>query len=236
MGVLVILSVGVIKAKFRGKWLSYLNQAYDWGLIKLPDNWSELEWRRVLRQVAKKNRNIRIQGAYKHGDGVAVYLSRYVRGGLVKDKKIISADKKRMIFQYKDHHDGKNKTMPLPTEHFMTRVLWYVAVKGQQQVRHYGLYASGAREKRGKVREMLGVEMEIAFNKPEREPHRCPECGQVLFHAMSTRRDIFYIESGRVLPAQQTVATDRDRAELSMGWNSIDESSPFFWPGRWPLN
>ncbi|MES9853623.1 MAG: transposase [Candidatus Thiodiazotropha sp. L084R] len=231
-----LLPVGVLKAKFRGKWLSYLNQAYDRGDITLPEDWTELEWRRVLRKVARKSWNIRIQGAYKHGDGVALYLSRYVRGGPVKDKKIISANKKRVIFQYKDHHDGKNKMMPLPTEHFTTRVLWHVAVKGQHQVRHYGLYASSARVKRDKVREKLGIEVEQAFHKPEEVPKTCPECGHVLFHAMSTRREISYIKSGRVIHVQQAVATDRDRSDLPIGWHSIDTSPPFFYAVRRPLN
>ncbi|MCU7919570.1 MAG: transposase [Candidatus Thiodiazotropha sp. (ex Epidulcina cf. delphinae)] len=228
-----LLPVGVLKAKFRGKWLSWLNQGYDNGEIGLPDGWTELDWRRVLRKVARKSWNICIQGAYKHGDGVAVYLSRYVRGGPIKDSKIVSADANRVIFRYKDHHDGGNKTMALPTEHFMTRVLWHVAVKGQHQVRHYGLYASGAREKRDSVRSSLGAEMEKGFQKPEKEPPSCPECGHIMFHAKSTRREISYIRS---TPVQQNVTTDRERPEVSIGWYITDPSPPFFCVVRRPLN
>lgn len=190
-----LLPVGVLKAKFRGKWLSFLNRGYDKGEIHLPDGWTELDWRRVLRKVSRKSWNIRIQGAYKHGDGVAVYLSRYVRGGPIKDQKIVHADKHRVCFRYKDHHDGKNKTMTLATQHFMTRVMWHVAVKGQHQVRHYGLYASGAREKRDRVRQSLGIDLEKAYQIPDNAPRRCPECGQVLFHTKRTRREISYIRS-----------------------------------------
>jgi Zn finger protein HypA/HybF involved in hydrogenase expression len=228
-----LLPVGVLKSKFRGKWLSWLNRAYAEGAIGLPAEWTELDWRRVLRQVARKNWNIRIQGAYKHGDGVAVYLSRYVRGGPVKNHRIVRADERRVSFRYKDHHDGKQKAMTLPTAHFMTRVLWHVAVAGQHQVRHYGLYASGARGKRDLVRSALGAEPERAFEKPEKDSLRCPECGSALMHVMSTRREISSIESAHVQPS---VTTDRERALPSDRRHFIDTSPPIFCAVRRPLN
>lgn len=209
-----LLPVGVLKAKFRGKWLSWLNRAYAEGDIRLPEGWSELEWRRVLRQVSRKKWNIRIQGAYKHGDGVAVYLSRYVRGGPVKNHKIVSVDDRCVSFRYKDHRDGKYKPMTLPTEHFMTRVLWHVAVAGQHQVRHYGIYAGGAREKRELIREALGAASEEAYVKPDKESPRCPECGQVLMHVLSARREISYIENRRV---QQDVRATSQRGMFRDG-------------------
>jgi ribosomal protein S27AE len=203
-----LLPVGVLKAKFRGKWLSWLNRGYDNGEIQLPDNWSVFDWRRVLRQVARKNWNIRIQGSYKHGDGVAIYLSRYVRGGPIKDKRIVKATPENVIFRYKDHVDGAHKVMSLKTAIFMTRVMWHVAVKGQHQVRYYGLYASGGREKRDLIRMNLGEVAETDITKEERDAPRCPECGQVLFHARSTRREISYIRSSRV---QQDVRATSQR-------------------------
>ncbi|MEJ2453757.1 MAG: transposase [Candidatus Thiodiazotropha sp.] len=120
----------------------------------------------------------------------------------------MSADDRRESFRYKDHHDGKHKAMTLPTEHFMTRVLWHVAVTGQHQVRHYGLYAGGARDKRDLVRSALGVEVEISFVKLEKDTLKCPECGHALMHVLSTRREISYIGSRHV---QQNVRATSQR-------------------------
>jgi hypothetical protein len=228
-----LLPVGVLKAKFRGKWLDWLNRGFDNGEIRLPDNWSIPDWRRVLRKVSRKSWNIRIQGAYKHGDGVAIYLSRYVRGGPIKDRKIVKASAESVIFKYKDHVDGKNKGMTIRTADFMTRVLWHVASKGQHQVRYYGLYASKARDKRDQIRMKMGAEAETAAPKEERESPRCPECGDVLFHAMSARREISYEGRPHV---QQSVPTDRDSAVPHKAWHFIDESPPFFLAVRRPLN
>lgn len=226
-----LLPIGVLKAKFRGKWLSWLNQAYTNNEITLPQAWTELDWRRVLRQVSRKNWNIRIQGAYRHGDGVAVYLSRYVRGGSIKNQQIISADNQRVSFRYKDHYDSKRKTMTLPIAHFMTRVLWHVAVSGQHQVRYYGLYASGAKEKRERVRSSLGWEQEKAYEKPVKDPPKCPKCGHYLMHTMSTRRENSYIKSRRV---QQCVRATSQRASI---WDVSDlVSRLYFLGGKRSLN
>lgn len=226
-----LLPIGVLKAKFRGKWLSWLNQAYTNNEITLPQAWTELDWRRVLRQVSRKNWNIRIQGAYKHGDGVAVYLSRYVRGGSIKNQQIISADNQRVSFRYRDHYDSKRKTMTLPIAHFMTRVLWHVAVSGQHQVRYYGLYASDAKKKRERVRSSLGWEQEKAYEKPVKDLPKCPKCGHYLMHTMSTRRENSYIKSRRV---QQCVRATSQRASI---WDVSDlVSRLYFLGGKRSLN
>lgn len=190
-----LLPVGVLKAKFRGKWLSWLNSAYAQGEIKLPDHWSDSDWRRALRQVARKSWNVRIQGPYRHGSGVVNYLSRYVHGGPIKDRRILEADASQVRFRYRDHHDGKEKTMVLKTDHFISRVLWHVPVKGQHNVRYYGLYVPGAGNKRDLIREQLNVSPGEAVMEGGKRQRRCPYCGEVLFHHSSTRREISYIRN-----------------------------------------
>jgi hypothetical protein len=108
-----LLPVGVIKAKIRGKWLAWLNAAYGAGEIQLPEHWQERDWKKALSTIAKKNWNVRIQGAYRHGKGVTTYLSRYVRGGPIKDSRLLEVEGDNVAFCYRDHHDGKAKVMTL---------------------------------------------------------------------------------------------------------------------------
>ena len=214
-----LLPVGVIKAMFRGKWLSWLNKGYEKGEIQLPDGWSELEWRKTLRTVARKPWNIRIQGAYSYGDGVAIYLSRYIKGGPIKDRNILEADGQTVRFRYKDYHSGKHRTMPIKTKDFISRVLWHVAVKGQHQVRHYGLYSSGARDKRNLVREYLEIDLEHDYQKSDKQPPQCPECGAQMIHVLSARREISNIRNGaRFLynTTLQRTAIGRSHPEMSI--------------------
>ncbi len=190
-----LLPVGVLKAKFRGKWLSWLNAAYAQGDILLPSHWTNDDWKRALRKVARKSWNVRIQGPYQHGSGVVNYLSRYVHGGPIKDHRIMEAGSGDVEFRYRDHHDGKEKSMRLKMDDFLSRVMWHVPVKGQHNVRYYGLYVPGAKAKRKMVRRELGIPQgEQVAEAPKRE-RTCPVCGGLLLHRSSTRRKISYIRS-----------------------------------------
>ncbi len=208
-----LLPVGVLKAKFRGKWLSWLNEAYAEGTLKLPPDWSERDWKKALTRVAKKNWNVHIQGGYRHGDGVAIYLSRYVRGGPINDRRLISSDQSGVKFRYQDHRDGKSKVMALSESNFISRVLSHVPVKGRHLVRYYGLYVSGASEKRETAREALGAEPESAY-EVDKKVRCCPECGRQLAHFRSTRGKNSYIGNTWVISAygagvQQDIEFDR---------------------------
>ncbi len=199
-----LLLVGVLKAKFRGKWLSWLNDAYANGEIRLPSDWRDSDWRKALRQIARKNWNIRVQGSYSHGSGVTNYLSRYVRGGPIKDQSLQTASDKVVSFRYRDHLDGKIKTLPLQMEHFMSRVLWHVPVKGQHNVRYYGLYIPGANQKRDGIRVTLE---KVPGEKPKERiklERCCPECHAHLYHRYSTRRKNSYIRYETVQQEDET--------------------------------
>ena len=190
-----LLPVGVLKSKFRGKWLSWLNAAYAQGELKLPEHWSDSDWRRALRKVARKTWNVRVQGPYRHGSGVVNYLSRYIHGGPIKDHRVMTADAQQVSFRYRDHHDGKEKTMTLNTDHFISRVLWHVPVKGQHNVRYYGLYVPGARTQRDTVRKQLAIPAGEAAPTAEKPERLCPQCGMPLLHYRSRWRKISYIKN-----------------------------------------
>ena len=226
-----LLPVGVIKAKFRGKWLSWLNEAYATGALTRPAEWTERDWRTVLRQVSRKNWNVRIQGGYRQGKAVASYLSRYLRGGPIKDHRIVSLSDTSVTFRYRDSCDGIDKDMALSREQFLSRVLWHVPVKGQHNVRYYGLYRPPAHAKRQLARESLGADAESKPVKPDPAVPQCPRCGSPLFHRASTRRKFSSIGSHSRLEGrnfvQQDVQADRVRASPHRPWHA-DETPPLF--------
>ena len=232
-----LLPVGVMKAKFRGKWLAWLNQAHAAGELKLPTHWTDADWRRALRQVARKSWNVRIEGPYRHGSGVVNYLSRYLHGGPIKEHRLLEADADEVVFCYRDHHDQKEKTMRLKTDHFIRRVLWHVPVKGQHGVRYYGLYVPGAKARRDLIREQWQEVIGEAVPAVTKEAKVCPSCGGHLLHLCSTRRKISYIKNNPSSErlgehVQPYVRTDR----MGLGWLPPEGLVSNFSPGVRQLN
>ena len=235
-----LLPVAVLKAKFRGKWLSWLNAAYAAGEIRLPADWTQTHWRKVLSQVARKTWNVRIQEGYRQGRGVTEYFARYLRGGPIKDHRILSAKSDSVRFCYRDHHDGAEKSLSLAREHFMSRVLWHVPVKGQHQVRYYGCYTPGARAKRERIRESLGLEVEAVARPAKRDAHPCPSCGRPMMHRCSVRRKISSKRHSRSVLSSSIVQQDVQVDRESPGYGRarcFDESTRcFFVSSRRQLN
>lgn len=223
-----LLPVAVIKAKFRGKWLAWLNQAYGKGELHLPPDWDERRWQSILRAIAKKDWNVRIQGGYRHGQGVAVYLSRYARGGPIKDYRLTGADTETVGFRYRDHHDGSIKTLQLSAEHFLQRVLWHVPIKGQHNLRYYGLYVPGATQARILVRNRLNGVPERR-PEPSRRKRHCPKCGRaMLVRACRPGK----ISSNKPPPVQQGVQVTRANAPPAGGLPTVKLRGVFLHPER----
>jgi hypothetical protein len=175
-----LLPVAVIKAKFRGKWLAWLNHAYAQGALTLPPDWHEARWLGVLRHLSKRDWNVRIQGAYRRGQGVAAYLARYARGGPIKDYRLSAVAPEQIAFRYRCHRDGHEHTMTVDTARFIARVLWHVPPKGQHTVRYYGLYVPNAQGKRNQARDALGDLPGATVARQTRE-RTCPRCGHRLW-------------------------------------------------------
>jgi hypothetical protein len=185
-----LLPVRVVRALFRGKLLAALRQALAHGRLALPPDLSPTRCENLRRQLGRKTWNVRIQERYPHGRGVLVYLGRYLRGGPLGNRRLVSAHAERVVFRYTDHRDGRPKTLALPLEHFVQRITWHVPEPRRHVVRYWGLYARGQAAEREAARRQLGSRAPTAAPPPaaprdERGcdvPHQalCPVCGQTL--------------------------------------------------------
>ena len=186
-----LLPVRVVKALYQGKLLARLWEGLTAQALTLPPQHQEADLKKLLRQLAKKTWNVRLQERYAHGKGVMLYLARYVKGGPLSNPRLKAADTDHIAFAYKDHRDQQHKVMRLTPHHFVQRLLWHVPEKGQHLIRHYGLYGHQAKAQRNRCREQLHQAPEAdtgnpldwqAFwhqlNKPQKG--QCTTCGKAL--------------------------------------------------------
>ena len=117
---------------------------------------------------------------------VLAYLSRYTHRIAISNRRLVAWDDTGVTFKWKDYRlqgPDRYKTMTLTVGEFIRRFLMHVLPKRFHRIRHYGLFANGARaENITRARELLKVAA------ADREPastntddlvhsHRCPCCG-----------------------------------------------------------
>lgn len=156
-----LLPVAVVRALFRGQVLGEIEGLWLTGQLVLPPHLDDDGVRRVLVGAARKKWNVRIAERYAHGRGVAKYLARYVRGGPIKDQRLVAFDGEGVTFRYGDHRqlDERGKPRPqeltLAVEEFLQRWSEHVPLPGVHMVRAWGLYAATQRQSLELCREQL---------------------------------------------------------------------------------
>ncbi len=119
------------------------------------------------------------------------YLSRYTHRVAISNSRLIAVDASGVTFSYKDYRIeglGRYKTMTLKPDEFIRRFLTHVLPNGFHRIRHYGLFANGARaDNIARARELLATP--TPQTKPDHAPganaatepptllHPCPCCG-----------------------------------------------------------
>jgi len=210
-----LLPVRVVKSLFRGKLQSYIKSALISKEAKLPEGITLSQMFRCHRELYKKQWSVRIQEKYDHGKGVVLYLARYMKGGPINPKQIISCTD-NIRFLYNDHRDNKIKILTLKMDEFMRRILWHVPEIGVHVVRHFGLYASKNQKKRNICRKIVGG-LDEPVNKSGKETKDtidwcCTVCGEQLRRVFSTFKPEDYenslIKRTHYAHVQQNVQAD----------------------------
>jgi hypothetical protein len=187
-----LFPVAVVRSLFRGKVLGALEDLWGTGQLRLPLHLDDEGVRGMLVEAARQKWNIRIAERYPQGHGVTKYLARYVRGGPLKDHRLVSFDGQQVTFRYGNHRDLDERGKPqqqeltLSVAEFLRRWSEHVPLPGVHTVRAWGLYASTQRPKLERCREQVPEE-DTTQERPQQAeaepPHdhnypweRCPVC------------------------------------------------------------
>jgi hypothetical protein len=194
-----LLPARVVMAVFRGKMLAAIRQALACEALTVPAPMRPQQLQNLLNRLGhprKTKWNVRIMERYRHGAGVVTYLARYLRGGPIKNARLIACDGDRVTFTYRaregeaDAESVSPHRMTLPVVDFLQRWLLHVPGPHTRVVRSYGLYHHAHTEALAHCRAALGqppVEpppaldwQTVCAQRGEAHPERCPTCGQRL--------------------------------------------------------
>lgn len=190
------LPARVLMTLFRGKFLAALDAAIERATLRRPPDLSRERCRSLLNRLGRKKWNVHIGARYAHGEGVAAYLARYLKGGPLKNTQLLSAERGCVRFRYRPHRDeddagGDVLTLSLEPDAFLARYLAHLPQPGAQTVRGYGLYGQRAGAPLDQARAALGqapaeeppalrVEEFLARFRQTADAARCPRCGASL--------------------------------------------------------
>jgi hypothetical protein len=194
-----LLPVRVVMAVFRGKLLATIRQALAQEVLTLPEGVRPQQMLNLLTRLGhprKTTWNVHIRERYCHGAGVVTYLARYLRGGPIKNARLVAWDGERVTFLHRarqeegDAGPAAPQPMTLSVADFLKRWRWHVPVPQTRVVRSYGLYHATQAEALAVCRAHLGqppvaVPLPLAWQtvcaqREDQHPERCPACGQLL--------------------------------------------------------
>jgi len=190
-----LLPARVVMAVFRGKMVDAIRRTLARGEFALPEPMGPQQVLNLLNRLGhprKTKWNVLIMERYRHGAGVVTYLARYLRGGPIKNARLVAFDGARVTFLHRTRQEGSAapQRITLPVADFLQRWLLHVPMPQTRVVRSYGLYHPSHAAALAVCRAALGqppLEVPAALDwqtvcaqRGDAHPERCPTCGQRL--------------------------------------------------------
>jgi len=156
------LPVRVLSRLFRGKFLAYLQEAFDQGKLcfhgKLEGLANKAHWKDWLAELYSQEWVVYSKPPFGGPQQVLKYLARYTHRVAISNQRLVSFEDGKVTFRWKDYTQGNcQRTMTLDAVEFIRRFLLHVLPSGFMRIRYYGFLANGHRRKKlAVVRKLLG--------------------------------------------------------------------------------
>lgn len=181
------LPVRVLSRLFRRLMLQRLVSAHGEGALNFFGDHANLAdinaFRVFLKPLHRAEWVVYAKRPFAGSEQVLSYLARYTHRVAIANSRLVAFDVGRVSFKWKDYRrEGQDRygLMTLDADEFIRRFLLHVLPDGFHRIRHYGLFANGARaDNIAKARALLAVTPPAP--EPEAvaapDPAPCPCCG-----------------------------------------------------------
>ena len=186
------IDVRILSRVFRGKFISFLKQAYQRAELKFYGQLSKLAqpaaFERQIDAAVQKNWVVYAKRPFGGPKQVLRYLARYTHRVAISDQRLLELKDGQVRFQYKDYADGqRSKAMTLSSSEFIRRFLMHTLPSRFVRIRYFGFLANRFRKQRlDQCRILLGTRpatSQVAaprlpgdLDQPQAKP-KCPACG-----------------------------------------------------------
>jgi len=155
-----LFPVRVMSKIFRGTFVKLLRQAYENNELKLQGAVASLDhpeaFTSLLNQLMQKEWCVYSKRPFNGANGAVDYLAKYVYKTAISNNRILSCDKGKVSFNWRDYSDhNKIKTMNLDAHEFIRRFLLHVVPDRFMRIRSFGFLANSCKTK--KIQQILGL-------------------------------------------------------------------------------
>ena len=163
--------------------------SYEWK--DLLDTCYNITWNVEIKPLAPVKTSGGKTDGKENTDNAVSYFARYTNRTAISNSRILSYDKERVTFRYKDYHGSSYtmKEMTISTEEFIRRFLMHLLPAGSCRVRSAGFLAGCVRKKSleliytlldrvyepSEVKNMSGAELILHFFR--KDVSICTGCG-----------------------------------------------------------
>jgi len=165
------IPVKVLSAKFKGKFLSYLQDSYYKGKLKFMGEIIEFLREDIfqcwLQGLRKKAWVVYCKPPFKSAEYVLQYLGRYTHRVALSNNRIKYIENGYVTFKWRDYKDkNKEKFMTVTAEEFIRRFLMHILPNRFVKIRYYGILGNRNRKtKLQNCKRLTGVKIKNTVKK-----------------------------------------------------------------------
>lgn len=161
-----LFNVIALSMVYRGKFIHYLERAYEKGELKFPGKTEPLGTRsgfkKLIDQLWSKKWVVYSKKPFSGPTEVLDYIARYTHRVAISNHRIISLQDGRIKFTYKNRKKKTTEKITLSAVEFIRRFLLHVLPSRFMRIRSYGILANRYKKKNISIcRQLLGLSPEL---------------------------------------------------------------------------